>query len=61
MMLFNPLLLMIYVPVCAIVGLLGRNRSIGFSGVFTFSLIVSPIIVALVLMVTSTVPEKKSA
>ncbi len=52
-MMFDPLLLMIYVPVCAIVGFLGRNRTIGFAGIFTFSLIVSPIIVALVLLVTT--------
>ena len=52
-MMFDPLLLMIYVPVCAIVGFLGRNRAVGFAGIFTFSLIVSPIIVALVLLVTT--------
>lgn len=57
-MLFNPILLMIYVPVCAIVGFLGRHRSIGFAGVFTSALIVSPIVVALVLLVSSPSPEK---
>lgn len=60
MMLFNPLLLMIYVPICALVGFFGRNRSIGFAGMFTFSLILSPIIMALVLMVTAPAPVKKS-
>lgn len=60
MMLFDPLLLMIYVPICALVGLLGRNRSVGFAGVFTFSLIVSPIVVALVLLVSSPGPARKS-
>ncbi len=60
-MIFDPLLLIVYVCVSAIVGFLGRNRSIGFSGVFTFSLIVSPIIVALVLLVSSPAPAKKSA
>lgn len=59
-MLFNPILLMIYVPVCAIVGFLGRNRSIGFAGIFTFSLILSPVIMALVLLVTSPKTVKKS-
>lgn len=58
-MLFNPILLMIYVPLCAIVGFLGRHRSIGFAGVFTSALIVSPIIVALVLLVSSPGPAKK--
>lgn len=60
MMLFNPLLLMIYVPVCAVVGFAGRNRAIGFSGVFTSALILSPIIVALVLLVTSPSTVKES-
>jgi len=59
-MLFNPLLLMIYVPICALVGFLGRHRSVGFAGIFTFSLIVSPIIVALVLLVSSPKPVKES-
>lgn len=60
-MLFNPLLLMIYVPICALVGFLGRKRSVGFAGMFTLSLIVSPIIVALVLLVTSPAAPSKSA
>jgi hypothetical protein len=58
-MLFDPLLLMIYVPICAVVGFFGRNRSVGFAGVFTFSLLVSPLIVSLVLLVTS--PAKTNA
>lgn len=57
-MLFNPVLLMIYVPVCALVGFLGRKRSVGFAGVFTFALIVSPIVVALVLLLTAPGPAK---
>lgn len=60
MMLFNPLLLMIYVPICAIVGFIGRKRSVGFSGIFTFSLILSPVIMALILLVTAPAPVKKS-
>lgn len=60
-MIFDPLLLIIYVAVSAIVGFLGRNRSIGFSGVFTFSLLVSPVIVALVLLVSAPTPANKSA
>ncbi|OGT73438.1 MAG: hypothetical protein A3H44_08105 [Gammaproteobacteria bacterium RIFCSPLOWO2_02_FULL_57_10] len=59
-MLFDPLLLIIYVAVSAIVGFLGRNRSVGFAGIFTFSLIVSPVIVALVLLVTAPVTSSKS-
>lgn len=60
-MLFNPLLLMIYVPICALVGYSGRHRSIGFSGVFTFALILSPIVVALVLLVSAPTPEEESS
>lgn len=60
MMLFNPLLLMIYVPVCAFVGYAGRHRSIGFSGVFTLALILSPIVVALVLLVSAPGKVEKS-
>ncbi|MGJ8688134.1 MAG: hypothetical protein ACSHXZ_01315 [Gammaproteobacteria bacterium] len=52
-MIFDPILLMIYVPVCALVGFVGRNRAVGFAGIFTFSLIVSPIVVALVLLLTT--------
>ncbi len=59
-MMFDPLLLIIYVCVSAVVGFLGRNRAIGFSGVFTFSLLVSPVIVGLVLLVSSPAPVKKS-
>jgi hypothetical protein len=59
-MLFNPVLLIIYVPVCAIVGFFGRKRSIGFSGVFTLSLIISPVLMALVLLVTSPKAVEKS-
>lgn len=60
-MLFDPLLLIIYVVVSAIVGFFGRHRSVGFAGIFTFSLLVSPIIVALVLLVSAPGTAKKSA
>lgn len=52
-MFFDPILLVIYVSICAIVGFFGRNRSVGFSGIFTFSLLVSPIVMALVLIVSA--------
>jgi hypothetical protein len=52
-MFFDPLLLIVYVAVCAIVGFLGRKRSIGFAGIFTFSLLISPVVMALVLMVSA--------
>lgn len=59
-MLFNPLLLLIYVPVCAFVGFAGRNRSIGFTGVFTFALLLSPIVVSLILLVSAPRTVEKS-
>lgn len=52
-MFFDPVLLIVYVAVCAIVGFFGRKRSVGFSGIFTFSLLVSPIVMALVLIVSA--------
>lgn len=52
-MVFDPILLIVYVSICAIVGFFGRNRSVGFSGIFTFSLLVSPVIMALVLIVSA--------
>lgn len=52
-MFFDPVLLIVYVVVCALVGFLGRKRAIGFAGVFTFSLIISPIVMALVLLVSA--------
>jgi len=60
MMIFNPFLLIIYVVFSVMVAFFGRNRSIGFSGVLTFSLLVSPIIVALVLLVSAPRTAKNS-
>ncbi|MEX0740479.1 MAG: hypothetical protein WD071_14135 [Pseudohongiella sp.] len=59
-MMFDPLLLIVYVCVSALVGFLGRKRSIGFSGIFTFSLLISPVLMALVLMVTAPARVKES-
>jgi hypothetical protein len=51
-MFFDPLLMIVYVAISALVGFLGRDRSVGFAGIFTFSLIFSPVIMALVLIVS---------
>ncbi|HEY0964055.1 MAG TPA: hypothetical protein VGE69_17025 [Pseudomonadales bacterium] len=59
-MFFDPLLLIIYVAVSAIVGFIGRNRSVGFAGIFTFSLIISPIVMALVLIVSAPAASKSA-
>lgn len=52
-MTFDPLLLAIYVAICAFVGFCGRKRAVGFSGIFTFSLLISPIAMALILIVAA--------
>lgn len=59
-MFFDPLLLIVYVAICAFVGFLGRNRSVGFAGIFTFSLLISPIAMALVLIVSAPKPANNS-
>jgi hypothetical protein len=60
-MFFDPVLLMIYVGSCAIVGLCGRFRSIGFSGIFSAALFVSPVVVGLVLLITAPAKQAKSS
>ena len=45
-----PLLIVLYVVLALIVGFLGRKRAAGFSGNFVLSLLVTPIIMGLVLM-----------
>jgi hypothetical protein len=44
-------LIAVYVVLSLLVGYLGRGRSIGFAGYFVLSLIISPLIMALVLLV----------
>ena len=51
-MLANPSLMLTYISLCAIVGYLWRSRAIGFAGVFVLSLVLSPLIMAVVLLVT---------
>ncbi|MEK9625604.1 MAG: hypothetical protein VW311_01765 [Gammaproteobacteria bacterium] len=45
-----PLLIVAYVAVAALVGFIGRNRAAGFAGNFMLSLLLTPIIMSLVLM-----------
>lgn len=43
--------LLLYAALCALVGYLGRNRSVGFAGYFVLSLLLTPLVMALVLLV----------
>jgi len=52
-MIYNPVLMLLYVAVSAVVGYIWRGRAIGFSGVFVLSLLISPVIMSLILLVTS--------
>ncbi len=47
-----PLLILLLVALSALVGWLGRDRTIGFSGFFVLSLIFTPFITSLVLLVS---------
>lgn len=43
----------LWIALSVIVGLLGRDRTLGFAGYFTFSLLFSPILMLLVLLLGS--------
>ncbi|EGV28388.1 hypothetical protein ThidrDRAFT_3843 [Thiorhodococcus drewsii AZ1] len=45
-------LVILYLAFCVYVGFLGRDRVIGFSGTFLLSLILSPLVMALVVLLT---------
>ena len=51
--------LLIYFVMSAGVGYLGRQRSFGFVGFFILSLIFSPLIIALVLLITRQKASRK--
>jgi hypothetical protein len=48
----------LWVLACIVVGLAGRQRSMGFFGVFLLSLVLSPIVMILVLQLTRT-PDRE--
>lgn len=52
------LLFLLLVAVSVVVGWFGRDRSIGFAGFFVLSLLLTPFVMALVLLVS--VPRKPS-
>jgi hypothetical protein len=45
--------LLVYFLFCVLVGFCGRYRALGFFGTFLASLIVSPLVVVIVLMLTA--------
>lgn len=45
-------LVLLFVALSGLVGWFGRNRSIGFAGFFVLSLLLTPFIMALVLLVS---------
>ena len=53
-----PLLYALYVLLCILVGYLGRKREIGFAGFFILSILLSPLITALILLISG---QRKTA
>jgi len=43
-----PALVVLYLLLCLLVGFVGRNRKIGFAGFFVLSVLLSPLVMALV-------------
>lgn len=56
-----PLLIVAYVLLAAVVGFFGRKRAAGFTGNFVLSLILTPVIMSLVLMLGTPRPEATKA
>ena len=49
----QPAVIVLYVALAALVGLLGRKRAIGFTGCFVLGLLLTPVVMALVLLVAA--------
>lgn len=47
----SPLVIILYVALAALVGFLSRKRAVGFAGCFVLALLLTPVVMALVLMV----------
>jgi hypothetical protein len=47
----SPLVIILYVALAALVGILGRKRAVGFAGCFVLALLLTPVVMALALMV----------
>jgi hypothetical protein len=52
-MLLHPLAILIYVGLAGLIGFLGRKSAIGFAGFFVLSLLLTPFVTALVLLVSA--------
>jgi hypothetical protein len=52
-------LLSVYLVFCILVGLCGSQRRMGFTGTFLLSLVISPIIALIVLLITG--PSRRAA
>ena len=49
----QPIAVVLYVIFCILAGLCGMNRRMGFFGTFLLSLVVTPVVVLLVLVLTA--------
>jgi hypothetical protein len=47
----SPLVILLYLALAVLVGFLGRKRAVGFAGCFVLALLLTPVVMALVLMV----------
>lgn len=47
----SPIAVLAYIALSVLIGFLGRKRAVGFSGSFVLALIITPAIMALVLLV----------
>ena len=45
------ILVVVYLLLCLLVGYMGRNRAVGFSGYLVLSLLLTPFLMSLVLLV----------
>lgn len=55
----NPVVAITYLSLCAIVGLLGRDRTLGFGGAFLFAIVLTPLTVIIALLLTQ--PKNSSS
>lgn len=58
-MVFPLALLAVYLVFCVLVGLCGSQRRMGFTGTFLLSLVVTPVIALIVLLITG--PSRRAA
>lgn len=57
-MLIPPALILLYVLLSIVVGIYGRKRAVGFAGAFILSLLLSPLVMGLVLMMGSSTQKE---